>query len=566
MTAAVLFAQDGNNRGGIDFTFDFSAVTDDSVQAAVLLYTNELALVDAGEKKTLRVPYEDVYYFGYRYGSRNISGPSPGQYLSYDLPLYLSRSTTAWTITIPPPPRNPSGLTRVRLRNHFDTYDSVRIRVQDERGKHGSIGNVFFSRDEAGNPINAESVLNREEEREFILEAGRYAIEVVDNNDRVVRTYDSFHLPAAFGPYTIELGEDNIRPDAVIGLLGGQDLGKPIALDQTFEISFSRGMIEALVEADLQFYANDDPKKQHILLNPEWEEQGRKLRLRPRKGWLLSPDTEYTLVLGLNCRDRYGNALERQRERTFRTTDVYSGIAAASVTEMPNKELGALKTVRLEWSPVPGADGYELRLFYGSGLNEIKKLPLGGSLQYEVDRSEFRQNDFIAYLLLPYKRIGGKAAYSDAGMQASRKRLYFTDQSNPERKRVRAGIVFDGEELSAAEQRLLTSALRQGLEKAGVQAEIASGHQDTLRDGYSFIISVISIAAEEAPPSFRRTKPPINIRGDFSIGFARDGLTLKLASGAFMDPSREWLVRGAANWIRDNRDFYETVIEKLAKE
>jgi hypothetical protein len=554
ITTALLPAQSGNNLEGIDFTFDFSSVTDDSVQAAVLLYRNELALINPGEIKTLRVPYQEVYYFGYRYGSRNMAAPSSGQYLSYDLPLYLSRSTTAWTITIPPPPRNPSGLARLRLRNNFSNYHSVRIRVQDENGKSGAIGNAAFSRDERGNPVNADSVLNCGQEREFILEAGRYAIEVIDNNDSVVRKYDSFNLPAVFGPYTIELGEDKTRPAAGIGLLPGQDLGKPVALDQVFEISFSKAMIEPLVEADLQFYANDDAEKRTISLAAEWKEQGRKLTLRPRNGWLLSPDTEYVIALGLNCRDRYGNALERHTERAFRTAGEYPGIAGASVTETPHKELGVLKTVRLEWKPVPGADGYELRLFYGGALSEIKKVSLDGSLQYEADRTEFRQNDFIEYLLLPYKKIGGKIAYSAAAMQAPRKRLYFTDQAKAERVTVRAGIVFDGEELSAAEQRSLTGALLQGLEKAGVQAEIT--RQDAPRDGYRFIISVISITGEEAPPPFGKTY----IRGDFSLGFARDGLTLKLATAAFNDSSRDWVVRGAANWIRDNRGFYEEVI------
>jgi hypothetical protein len=555
LTAAILPAQSGDTMAGIDFTFDFSAVTDDSIQAAVLLYRNELTLINAGETKTLRVPREEVYYFGYRYGSRNMTGPSPGRYLMQDLPLYLSRSTTAWSITVPPPPRNPSGLARLCLRNNFDNYDSVRIRVQDENGRSGPIGSAAFSRDNAGNPVNADSVLNRGQEREFILPAGNYAIEVIDNNDTVVRKYDSFNFPAAFGPYTIALGEDKTKPAAGIGLLPEQDLGKPVALDQAFEISFSKAMIEPLVEADLQFYSNED-RERKISLDAEWKEPGRKLTLRPRKGWLLSPGAEYVIALGLNCRDRSGNALERHTERTFRTAAEYQGIAGASVTETPNKELGALRTVRLEWKPVPGADGYELRLFYGGGLSEVTKIPLEGSLQYEVDRAEFRQNDFIEYLLLPYKKIGGKPAYSAAAARAPRKRLYFTDQTNAGGAKIRAGIVFDGEELSAAEQRSLTSALLQGLEKTGFQAEIAPLRQDAVHDGYRFIITVISIAAEEPPPPFRR----IFTRGEFSLGFARDGLTLKLTAAAFNDSSRDWVVRGAANWIRDNRGFYEEVI------
>jgi hypothetical protein len=561
ITAALLSAQGGNNRAGIDFTFEFSSVMDDSVQAAVLLYRNELIIINAGETKTLRVPYQEVYYFGYRYGSRNMAASSSGQYQIYDLPLYLARSTTAWTIVVPPPPRNPSGLTRVRLRNNFNNYDAVRIRVQDENGKSGVIGNAVFSRDETGNPVNTDSVLNRGQEREFILEAGKYTIEVIDNNDTVVRKYDSFNFPPAFGPFAIELGEDSARPAATIGLLPGQDLGKPVALDQVFTISFSKAMIEALTETDLQFYVADDPEKRNIFLDAEWKEQRRKLILRPRNGWLLSPDTEYIIALGLNCRDHYGNALERQTERTFRTTDVYQGIPGASVTETPNKELDALKTVRLEWKAVPGADGYELRLFYGGGLSEIQTIPLGGSLHYEVDRAEFRQNDFIEYLLLPYKKIGGKTAYSATAMRALRHRLYFTEQATMERARVRAGIVFDGEELSAAEQRILTSALRQGMEKTGVQVEIVPAQQDAPLDGYRFIISAINIVAEEAPPPFRKTY----IRGDFSVSFVRDGLMLKLVAAAFNDSSRNWVVRGAANWIRDNREFYEGVVEKLAR-
>jgi hypothetical protein len=561
ISTALLSAQGGNSRAGIDFTFDFSAVTDDSVQAAVLLYTNEIALVGAGQKKIVRVPYEDVYYFGYRYGSRNITVSSSGQYLAYDLPLYLSRATAAWTITVPPPPRNPSGLVHLRLRNNFGTHDSIRVGIRDVSEKSGPVGNAAFSRDETGNPVTIDSVLNRGQEREFILEAGTYVIEVIDNNDNVVREYDSFNLPAAFGPCTIELGEDNTRPAAAIGLLPGQDLGKPVALDQEFEISFSKAMIEPLVGADIQFYAHDDPEKRNIALDAEWKEQGRKLTLRPRNGWLLSPDTEYRIALGLNCRDRYGNALERHTERTFRTTGVYQGIPEAAVTETPNKELDALKTVRLEWESVPGADGYELRLFYGGNMSEIQNIPLGNSLQYEVDRAEFRQNDFIEYLLLPYKKIGGKIAYSAIAMQTSRQRLYFTDLSGTERGRVRASIAFDGEELTAAEQRILVSALQQGVEKAGVQIEIVSAQQDAVHDSYRFIISTISLIAEEAPLPFMRAY----IRGDFSVGFVQDGLMLKLAAAAFNDSSRIWVVRGAANWIRDNHEFYAGVIEKLTR-
>ena len=126
---------------------------------------------------------------------------------------------------------------------------------------------------------------------------------------------------------------------------------------------------------------------------------------------------------------------------------------------------------------------------------------------------------------------------------------------------VQAEIRFDGEELDAAEQRSLTNALRQGLEKTGIQAEIASARRDTVHDGYSFVISVISIVTEDAPPPFRRT----NIRGDFSVSFARDGLTLKLAAAAFNDSSRDWVVRGAVNWIRDNHEFYEGIVEKLTQ-
>jgi hypothetical protein len=343
-----------------------------------------------------------------------------------------------------------------------------------------------------------------------------------------------------------------------------------VALDQTFEIGFSRAMIEPLVEADLLFYAHDDPEKRNISLVAEWKEQGRKLTLRPRNGWLLSPDTEYRITLGLNCRDRYGNALERQTERTFRTANVYQGIAAASVMETVHKELDALKTIRLEWESVPGADGYELRLFYGGNLSEIQHIPLGNSLQYEVDRAEFRQNDFIEYLLLPYKKIGGKTAYSAAAMQAPRKKLYFTNQAGAEQAKVQAGaeraklraaIVFDGEELSVAEQKIFTSALQQGMEKTGLQMEIVPVQQGAVHDDYRFIIGAISIMEEEAPPPFRR----MYIRGDFSVSFVQDGLMLKLAAAAFNDSSRNWLIRGAANWLRDNREFYEGVIEKLAR-
>jgi hypothetical protein len=128
---------------------------------------------------------------------------------------------------------------------------------------------------------------------------------------------------------------------------------------------------------------------------------------------------------------------------------------------------------------------------------------------------------------------------------------------------VPAEIVFDGEELSAAEQRILANGLRQGLEKAGagIQAEIASARKNAVPGGYRFIISVISFAGEEAPPPFKGTY----IRGDFSVDFARDGLTLKLEEEAFKDSSRDWVVRGAANWIRDNRGFYEGIIEKLTR-
>jgi hypothetical protein len=127
-----------------------------------------------------------------------------------------------------------------------------------------------------------------------------------------------------------------------------------------------------------------------------------------------------------------------------------------------------------------------------------------------------------------------------------------------------ADIVFDGEELSAAEQRILANGLRQGLEKAGagIQAEIASARKNAVPGGYRFIISVISFTGEEeAPPPFKGTY----IRGDFSVDFARDGLTLKLEEAAFNASSRDWVVRGAANWIRDNRGFYEGIIEKLTR-
>jgi hypothetical protein len=101
----------------------------------------------------------------------------------------------------------------------------------------------------------------------------------------------------------------------------------------------------------------------------------------------------------------------------------------------------------------------------------------------------------------------------------------------------------------------------QGLERAGVQAEITPARQGAPRDGYSFVISLVSITSEEAPPSFGKTY----IRGDFSVGFVRDGLTLKFAAAAFNDTSRDWVLRGAANWIRDNREFYEEVSEKLTR-
>ncbi|MDR1904847.1 MAG: DUF4384 domain-containing protein [Treponema sp.] len=400
----------------ITLHFDFTAMEHKNIVAKVLLFNIERVSVDAGSIRSVQVEYADVYYLSYSYYEKS----QPGKEIRVGaLPLYLPPTIAEYTIIIPMLLQNPAGVAQVRFQNNFG--DIVRLYATDADGTRGFIGSFDPSlpRDER----NAAILPNQT--ADFTIPASRYKLEIINNRNQTIRQYEEFYFPASFKRYIIELDPVDTRKVSVsLGLSDGAALNTPLNLEQEFVLNFTKPMIPEIVEANINFFQteNTDTRHPNIPLSLQWEGEGdTRLKIKPY-GFLL-PDTEYSISLNLDMRDRRGNSLAKSEEWRFITNNVFRLLPRLeTVTEKPT-----VSGMLAEWQHIKSADGYELRIFHSNDVVPAKDL--GKSEKYEFERTFYPPS--FEYIIVPYKILEGKKAYSASAIEQARNKIYMDGNIRP---------------------------------------------------------------------------------------------------------------------------------------
>ncbi|MDR1073275.1 MAG: Ig-like domain-containing protein, partial [Treponema sp.] len=335
--------------------------------------------------------------------------------------LYLPPDIDSYTITVPMPPQNPSGLAKIRFQNNFT--ESIIVHARKEN-TYGPVG--VFDGTRAANERN--SVILPKEAASFIIPAARYEITVGDTQGDVLREYEAFYFPAAFDEYIFELDpHDREKVDASIRASGGATgVQGRIALDQKSEIVFTKPMIKALVEANISFYQTGK-KKERIPVQLAWIRNDTVLTVQP-DGYL-SPDTEYCISLDLDSRDRRGNSLAEAKEWIFTTHNVFKPLPLVSRVSTRS----SMDEILCEWQGVFNADGYEVRVYSGNEIIQIQDI--GKSTSHRFIRSALEAD--IKYAIIPYKKIEGKKAYSADALEMEASVAYFENNARSQPQNMR---------------------------------------------------------------------------------------------------------------------------------
>jgi hypothetical protein len=394
----------------LTLNFDFTAMKSGNIAVDILLFNEKKLTVEGGTRKPLLTGYEEVYRFLYRYYDK--TDPAGKEILTRALPLYLPPDIDSYTINVPMPRQNPSGLANIRFQNNFTEPIIVHARQWNTNAPI-----AFFDGTRADNERN--SVILAKGTADFIIPAARYKITAWNTQGAVLREYDEFYFPAAFDEYIFELDphddekvDADIRPVGVLGVQGR------IGLDQKSEIVFTKPMIKALVEANITFYQTGK-KTERIPVQLAWRRNDTILTVQP-VGYL-SPDTEYRISLDLDSRDRRGNSLAEAKEWIFTTDTVFKPLPPVSGVSTRS----SVDEILCEWQGILNADGYEVRVYSGNEIIQIKDI--GKSTSHTFIRSALETD--IEYAIIPYKKIEGKKAYSAAALETEANIAYFENDA-----------------------------------------------------------------------------------------------------------------------------------------
>jgi hypothetical protein len=298
----------------IDFIFDFSSSTMNSIVARVFIFDESRLELEAGNIGKVSIKKKDEYYLRYEYFEKSAREKT---IVSDLITLYLPPDIDKYLFTVPGPSINPAGMATVTFLNNFN--ETVRVYVINNNNEYGYIGSFDDTRGDA----EKNSVIAPHGSDTFVVPATKYKIEVrkTDNAGTVLYALDYIDLPAAIESSTIELSPDMANMDKrqrVRAIIRYPENASPddMPLSPEFVIQFSAPMIVPLVESNMVFTALEAPGRA-IPIEFRWSDDNKNLQIQPTQG--LNYDTEYSLTLGLEAHDRQGNRLARAREWKFIT-------------------------------------------------------------------------------------------------------------------------------------------------------------------------------------------------------------------------------------------------------
>jgi hypothetical protein len=178
-------------------------------------------------------------------------------------------------------------------------------------------------------------------------------------------------------------------------------------------------MIKPIVEQYVKLYRSDDPKRISVPVKTDWKDDDRLLIIKPEAH--LSPSSRYCLSIeNLNARDRFGNALAEAIQEEFLTGNTIPSLQKAQHVQYDSVS----KT--LSWDGVPGADGYELWLFYGNEKERHDRK----TAQHHILTPSHYPSQAIDCLVLPYKNFSGDVkGYSEEAVNSKTISIPFRDSA-----------------------------------------------------------------------------------------------------------------------------------------
>jgi hypothetical protein len=280
----------------------------------VFIFNEPRLELEAGTIGKVNLKKKDEYYIRYEYFEKSTSGKI---IISDPITLYLQPDIHAHRFIVSAPPANPSGMATVTFLNSFD--ETVRVYVINNNNEYGYIGSF----DDTRGAAEKNSVITPHGSDTFVVPATKYKIEVrkTDNAGTVLYTLDYIDLLATIESSTIELSPDMVNTDKRQRVGATMYYPKNISPDAmpltpVFEIQFSASMIVPLAASNLALAALENPRIK-IPLKLTWSDDNKKLLIQPAQE--LDYDTECSLTLGLDVRDRQGNYLARAGNWPFAT-------------------------------------------------------------------------------------------------------------------------------------------------------------------------------------------------------------------------------------------------------
>jgi hypothetical protein len=254
---------------------------------------------------------------------------------SFEFPYWIS----AYTVKVPPPSSDPSGVAKVRFINRINEP----VWIWLEGGIDGRYGYIHL-RNLGANRISSKisTADNSGLFFDFDIPASRYKIKVLWSGDAVspntaerykLYELDSFDFPSAIDRYVIELDpvmkeEEGNRTSVTAQITIPKDDTGTVPVQAKIELGFSVPMIPALVEKNVQLYKENN--LEDVLFNFSWMDQNKKVVITTFEP--LQEKKEYKLELVLNMRDKNGNRLEDAKEEKFVTGSVIITTEASPVT------------------------------------------------------------------------------------------------------------------------------------------------------------------------------------------------------------------------------------------
>jgi hypothetical protein len=311
-------------ENSVIIAFDFSACQSESICVNVYFGNTFKIAVNAGEKVDITEPYQDLYIVRYEY-------ENTAQMLPFAEKIHHTRSfdfpygTLAYTVTVPPPSSDPSGVAKVRFVSRFSGPVWVWLEGGID-GRHGYIHEINRGANTTSSKISPAG--NSGFSSDFDIPASRYKIKVLSSDMAVsfnVESYklyelDAFDFPSALGRYEIELapamGEEKNRTLVMAQMTFPMASNtNAVPIQAKIEIEFSAPVIPPLVERNIQLYKEYNTSAEDVIFIFSWMDENKRVAIATFDP--LAKDMEYRLVVSLNACDRSGNRLRASEQRFF---------------------------------------------------------------------------------------------------------------------------------------------------------------------------------------------------------------------------------------------------------